>query len=173
MELSYRKATIIDAELIAQLADKIWRKHYIDIITIEQIEYMLMNMYSSESLKKQMIEGQEFTIVFDEGVACGYISISSKDKEHFFLHKFYIDTKKHRSGIGTELFAYVLTAMKSYKSIELTVNRQNYKAINFYFKNGFRIKEIADFDIGNGYFMNDFVMQKLNTEASIANNLKP
>jgi hypothetical protein len=42
----------------------------------------------------------------------------------------------------------------------LTVNRKNYKAINFYFKNGFTIKEIADFDIGNGFFMNDFIMIK-------------
>jgi ribosomal protein S18 acetylase RimI-like enzyme len=42
----------------------------------------------------------------------------------------------------------------------LTVNRQNFKAINFYFKNGFVIDEVADFEIGNGFVMNDFVMKK-------------
>ena len=47
------------------------------------------------------------------------------------------------------------------KRITLTVNRQNYKAINFYFKHGFKIKSVDDFDIGNGFFMNDFVMEKL------------
>jgi ribosomal protein S18 acetylase RimI-like enzyme len=44
------------------------------------------------------------------------------------------------------------------KTIRLTVNRQNFKSINFYFKLGFKIEKVADFDIGNGYFMNDFVM---------------
>ncbi len=160
MELSYRKATIIDAELIAQLASKIWRKHYIDIITIEQIEYMLLNMYSAESLKKQMQEGQEFTIVYDGGSPCGYISMSTKDKQHYFLHKFYIDNEKQRSGIGAALLRHIFSTLTTTKTVELTVNRQNYKAINFYFKNGFVIKETADFDIGNGYFMNDFIMIK-------------
>jgi ribosomal protein S18 acetylase RimI-like enzyme len=46
------------------------------------------------------------------------------------------------------------------RSITLTVNRQNYKAINFYFKNGFTIDHIANFDIGKGYVMEDFVMKK-------------
>jgi ribosomal protein S18 acetylase RimI-like enzyme len=46
------------------------------------------------------------------------------------------------------------------KSITLSVNRQNFKSINFYFKNGFKIKSVEDFDIGNDYEMNDFVMVK-------------
>jgi ribosomal protein S18 acetylase RimI-like enzyme len=45
--------------------------------------------------------------------------------------------------------------------LRLQVNRQNYKAINFYFRNGFIIESIADFDIGDGYFMNDFIMLKV------------
>ena len=54
-----------------------------------------------------------------------------------------------------------LTNLLKPKTYTLTVNRQNYKSINFYFKNGFIINEIADFDIGNGYVMNDFVMKKM------------
>ncbi len=160
MNLTFKQAGPEDTKLIAQLADKIWRKHYIDIITIDQIEYMLQNMYSADSLKKQMKEGQVFTLVYDSGVPSGYISISSKDNESFFLHKFYIDNEKQRSGIGAALLHYILSTLTTAKTIELTVNRQNYKAINFYFKNGFIIKKIADFDIGNGYFMNDFIMIK-------------
>ena len=81
-------------------------------------------------------------------------------KSFYFLHKFYIDNQKQRSGIGAELLQYVISTLITPQTIELTVNRQNYKAINFYFKNGFVIKETADFDIGNGYFMNDFIMIK-------------
>jgi len=71
-----------------------------------------------------------------------------------------VEVDDQRKGVGTELFKYVLNQMPTAESIELTVNRQNFKAINFYFKKGFVIKEIADFDIGNGYFMNDFIMIK-------------
>ena len=49
----------------------------------------------------------------------------------------------------------------SFNCFKLTVNRQNFKSINFYFKNGFTIESVADFDIGNGYVMNDFIMKKL------------
>jgi ribosomal protein S18 acetylase RimI-like enzyme len=160
MNLTFKPASSQDTELIASLADKIWRKHYIDIITIDQIEYMLRKMYLADSLKKQMDEGQLFTLVYDNGSPCGYISISSKDKQHYFLHKFYIDNEKQRGGIGAELLRHVLSTLTTPRTIELTVNRQNYKAINFYFKNGFVIKETADFDIGNDYFMNDFIMIK-------------
>ena len=46
MDLKFRKAEKSDVQLIAQLADSIWRKHYITIITMEQIDYMLDLMYS-------------------------------------------------------------------------------------------------------------------------------
>ena len=59
MDLKFKKATKADVTLIAQLADSIWRKHYISIITMEQIEYMLNMMYSAESLTKQMNEGHD------------------------------------------------------------------------------------------------------------------
>lgn len=160
MNLKFRKGIQDDVELIAQLASSIWRKHYIDIITIEQIEFMLKTMYSADSLLKQMKEGHLFTLVYDSEMPIGYISLSSKDNKNYFLHKFYVEIKEQGRGVGSALFKNVLTEMQNAKTIELTVNRKNYKAINFYFKNGFVIKEIADFDIGQGYFMNDFVMIK-------------
>ncbi|MBL0329117.1 MAG: GNAT family N-acetyltransferase [Bacteroidetes bacterium] len=158
MELKFKKATEQDVTLIAQLADNIWRRHYITIITLEQIEFMLKTMYSSESLLKQMKDGHQFTLVYDGAKAIGYIALSTKDAKNYFLHKFYVEVDDQRKGVGSDLFKYVLSQMPTAETIELTVNRQNFKAINFYFKKGFVIKEIADFDIGNGYFMNDFIM---------------
>ncbi|MEO6901926.1 MAG: GNAT family N-acetyltransferase [Bacteroidia bacterium] len=160
MKLNFRKATVEDAALIAELADSIWKEHYISIITMDQIDYMLNKMYSKESIAQQMNEDQGYTLVMDEEQAIGYVSLSTKDKKHYFLHKFYICTNKQTKGIGTEVMEYCLKINPSAESIELTVNRKNYKAINFYFKNGFFINRLEDFDIGNGYFMNDFVMIK-------------
>ena len=44
-------------------------------------------------------------------------------------------------------------------SLQLQVNRDN-AAKSFYEKLGFVILKEADFDIGNGYFMRDYVMEK-------------
>jgi len=160
MEISFRKATQDDIQTIYSLASAIWKKHYLPIITMEQIEYMLKNMYSPESLSVQMKEGQVFTIVMLGHQPVGYISLSTKDNENYFLHKFYIDVAEQAKGIGTQLLNKIISTLSGVQTIELTVNRKNYTAINFYFKNGFVIKEVADFDIGNGFFMNDFVMIK-------------
>ena len=158
MNLIFKKAIVIDIPIITLLAEKIWMKYYTSIISIEQIRYMLDKMYSPGSIEHQMKEGQEYTLVYDDKEPLGYISISSKDERNYFLHKFYVDTAKHRKGIGKKLFDHMLSTMNKPESIELTVNRQNFKAINFYFKMGFTIDSVADFDIGSGYFMNDFVM---------------
>ena len=158
MGLIYEKASEKDIPVIYELADRIWRKHYTPIIGISQVEYMLKKMYSTESILEQMQDQQQYTIAYAEGKAIGYSSISTKDNKNYFLHKFYIDTDKQGRGVGSEFFNSMLTTIPTVQTIELTVNRMNYKAINFYFKNGFVIRDIADFDIGEGFFMNDFVM---------------
>src|SRR3954468_13515083 len=160
MDLKFKKASQNDVPLIAQLADRIWKKHYIDIITMGQINYMLDKMYSQESLSKQMDEGHEFTLVYDGINAIGYISLNTTDGKNYFLHKFYIEVDDQGKGIGSKLFAYVLEQMPNAETIELFVNRENYKSINFYFKHGFIIKSVINQDIGEGFYMNDFIMIK-------------
>lgn len=157
MKLLFKKAEPSDIPVIAQLADKIWKKHYPSIITMSQVTYMLDRMYSPPSIQQQMSDGHEFTIVYEGNEALAYASLS-RNGNNYFLHKFYVDTEKHGKGIGQHLYNYLISKLENLQSIELTVNRQNIKAINFYFKMGFVIDRIADFDIGDGYFMNDFVM---------------
>jgi diamine N-acetyltransferase len=160
MSFSIRIATPADAELISSLAEKIWKQHYVPIIGIEQVNYMLDKMYSNESLIHQMTnEGHMFYIGYDEDKAIAYSSVSDNNDD-LFLHKFYVDTENQNRGFGTKLAEEIMEKYPFKKSMQLTVNRQNYTAINFYFKLGFKIEGIADFDIGNGYFMNDFVMVK-------------
>jgi ribosomal protein S18 acetylase RimI-like enzyme len=45
-------------------------------------------------------------------------------------------------------------------TLQLNVNRNNPAKI-FYEKLGFAVLNEEDIDIGNGYFMNDYVMQKM------------
>lgn len=161
MEIKLVLASAADFTLIAELAKEIWHKHYVPIIRTEQVEYMLAKIYNKESLLEQTEnKGHRFYLIEEEGTKkqIGFISISSEDGKNYWIHKFYILNNEQAKGIGTKVFQEILKVMNKPESIVLTVNRQNYKSINFYFKLGFVIKEVADFDIGNNYFMNDFVM---------------
>lgn len=165
-QLSISKASPADCSIIAQLAETIWKKHYPDIITMEQIEYMLQLMYSESALKTQMSEGQDFYLLKKDDKTIGYISFTNKGDGEYFLHKFYMDSEKQGEGYGTEFLQEMISKLDRPVIIRLTVNRQNFKSINFYFKNGFVIEKVADFDIGGGYIMNDFLMtRRLNPKA--------
>jgi RimJ/RimL family protein N-acetyltransferase len=149
-------------ETIAKLAHRIWNIHYPPIVGQAQVDYMLERFYNLDSLQKQQAEGHLFYLIESDTTPIGFISISEKEEDNYFIHKFYIDNAIQGKGFGAQTFEKIkqlINTNKSAKTIQLTVNRQNYKAINFYFKIGFKIKEVADFDIDNGYQMNDFIME--------------
>lgn len=147
-----------DIETIANLAKVIWNDHYVPFIGQEQVDYMLAKIYNHQSLAEQLnVKNHVFYLIKNDEEALGFLSISSQNTTDYFLHKFYIDQQKSNTGIGTKVLNLLINIINP-KALTLTVNRQNYKSINFYFKNGFRIDRVEDFDIGDGYQMNDFVM---------------
>jgi len=150
---------------IRALAEPIWHEHYIPIIGNEQVEYMLQNMYSTEALIKQNQEGQDFYFIKKNEEEIGFIAISKKSEGQWFLHKFYISIEHQNKHLGAEVIEELKALLHEHDKsdvieLRLTVNRENFKSINFYFKHGFKIESVADFDIGNGYFMNDFILLK-------------
>lgn len=152
------RASVDDISKIYRLAEKIWNAHYVPIIGQVQVNYMLEKMYSSESLTEQLItKNHMFYLiqVLDQNI--GFISLSGQ--ENMFIHKFYIDQDVQSRGYGTQVFRQIMAIFPAAKSFELTVNRKNFKSINFYFKLGFKIDYVDDFDIGDGYWMNDFIMK--------------
>ncbi|MDP1800181.1 MAG: GNAT family N-acetyltransferase [Bacteroidota bacterium] len=149
---------INDIEKVADLAKTIWAKHYPSVIGQEQVDYMLQNMYNLESLLKQVHEkNQLFYFITANSEIIGFLSVTLEGKDHWMLNKLYVLEEKAGKGIGT-LILEELKKLIQPKKISLTVNRKNYKSINFYFKNGFKIESNAVFDIGNGFVMDDFVM---------------
>jgi ribosomal protein S18 acetylase RimI-like enzyme len=160
MKVTLEKATIKDCPVIAELARNIWMKHYIEIISLEQIAYMLDKMYSAQSLEEQMQKGHHFFFIKDGDVKKGYVSISLEKDKSCFLHKFYIDTGDQNKGIGSAAFGLLLDEMKGANLVRLGVNRANYKSINFYFKLGFRIEKMLNAAIGSGFTMDDFIMTR-------------
>jgi ribosomal protein S18 acetylase RimI-like enzyme len=153
-------AKIADTQTIQDIAERVWSKHYIpNIITQDQMDYMMEWMYSADSLAKQMAEGARFFMMNYNGQTVGYISINDNNGD-LFLNKFYIDTEYQRLNLGSQALNMALSEFSHAKTISLQVNRKNFKAVNFYFKNGFSIERAEDFDIGNNYLMEDYVMLK-------------
>lgn len=159
------EAGIDDIWIIQSLAERIWEKTYKTIITADQISYMMEMMYSTSSLEKQMNEeGQYYLLAKDGDEYVGYLSYEMNYDEELFIkiQKIYVLSSAQGKGIGTLLIDEVLKTAKENKAdrIKLNVNRDNNRAINFYKINGFNIEKEEDNDIGNGFFMTDYVMTK-------------
>lgn len=158
-----RKAKEEDLPIIRALAEQTWPTAYGDIIAQEQITYMLEKMYSKGELLEQMQQGHIFLIAseLNDDVGFAGFSVINHDTHTFKLHKLYVLPKMQGKGVGKILMNEVVDQIKALggKFLQLNVNRKN-KAKDFYEKAGFKIKETVDLDIGNGFYMNDYVMEK-------------
>lgn len=150
--------------VIQSLALEIWPDAYGHIITPQQMDYMLDMMYSVSALEKQINSNHQFIIGYYDGKPVAFASYSADHEidSHYRLHKIYISTAMQGKGVGKQIIQYIIDNIltKGARTMELNVNRHN-KAKLFYEKLGFTVVRTEDNDIGNGYFMNDYVMQKI------------
>ena len=63
---------------IHDMAEIVFRHTYKDILSPEQMEYMMDWMYSPENLQKQLEDGHVYHIAFRGNVPCGYVMVSLK-----------------------------------------------------------------------------------------------
>ncbi len=153
-----RKGTLNDIEAIQEISKITWAVTY-DFLPKGQMEYMLEWMYSSESLKNQMLQGHQFFIAEINEQSIGFASVSSEKNQVYKLNKLYVLPYIQKTGAGKALLKEVILYAKNNggNELQLQVNRNN-SAKEFYLKNGFKVLFEADFEIGNGFFMNDYVM---------------
>lgn len=161
-----RKAESVDIQSIHDMAEIVFRHTYSSILSPEQIEYMMDWMYSPANLRKQFEDGHVYYIAFRDDLPCGYVSIqpdghNEVGREQFHLQKIYVLPSAQSAGVGRALLNRALEHVQAVASgptsIELNVNRNN-PAIGFYHRFGFKILRQGDFHIGNGYYMNDYIM---------------
>ena len=160
--MEIKKATSDDVEIIQQLAETIWPICYGNIISAEQLRYMLDLIYTPNALVAQIEKGHQFILAYQANIPIGFASFSIKSSEEsttFRLHKIYVLTKLQTKGVGSLLLEYVIAKCKiaGAKLLELNVNKYN-AAKNFYEKKGFAFLKEEVIDIGNGYIMDDYVM---------------
>lgn len=158
-----RIATVEDIPVLQQLRDEIWRPTYKDLMSPEQLEYMLEMMYSTTALSSQMTEKQhQFLLLYDDQRPIGFASYSTTEEAGVYkLQKIYLHGDYQGKGIGRLLLDDVITKVKAANAtiLELDVKRDN-KARFFYEKQGFSIVKEKDTNIGNDYWMRDYVMRK-------------
>jgi diamine N-acetyltransferase len=155
------KAGKVDIETIRILCFKVWPQTYAAIISQAQIDYMLDMMYSPASLEEQIDTGAQFVIVYDENIPVGFASFQQMEPDLFKLHKLYVLSSQQGKGTGRLLVDYIVAEMKKANAgaLQLQVNKNN-KARYFYEKIGFTIIKDFVFEIGNGYVMDDYIMEK-------------
>ena len=166
IDIEVRKAADDELQLIHDMAQVVFRHTYRDILSPEQMEYMMDMMYSMPNLQIQVNEGHHYYIAYISDTPCGYVSVQSDGSddgvEVFHLHKIYVMPDAQGKGVGQKLFDKVVAhvceeAYGESARIELNVNKYN-KAVDFYKHLGMRILLEEDFPIGNGFYKTDYIM---------------
>ena len=159
-EIQIKKASEQDLDAIRDLAQRVWDVTYIEIVPKGQIEYMLSKRYAREILTEQLRRGDEILLASRGDVLKGFAHAIAGDEGECQLDKLYVDLDSQRQGVGETLLRGVRNWAISVglTKITLRVNRRNEKAVQAYHKYGFRILCEDLKEIGEGYFMDDFIM---------------
>jgi GNAT superfamily N-acetyltransferase len=149
---------------ISELAGVIWRACYPDIITHEQIDYMLARMYAIEVLRDEIrSQGIRYDCLLVDGKPAGFASYGpTLEPGVMKLHKLYLLPEMHGRGLGSRLLQQIEHEVRAGAGCRLilSVNKRNTRAIAAYRRNGFVIAESVVTDIGGGFVMDDYVMAK-------------
>ena len=161
--LYIRYCSHADIPIISDLAYLIWPETYKNILSAEQMQYMLDLFYSHSALKNQMdTQKHTFLIAEIENHPAGFASFSMINEHGTYkLQKLYVLQSLHGKGIGKSVLDFIVKEIRSQNgtALQLNVNRNN-KARSFYEREGFCVIKEEDIDIGNDYFMNDYLMEK-------------
>lgn len=160
-DLTLRTATLADCRLIHDLAWQVFPATYRDILTPGQIDYMMEWMYSEPNIARQMTdEGHVYMLAVRGGEPVGYVSVQPEGRD-WHLQKIYVLPTAQGTHCGSFLFGaatdYIRRAAQGPCTMRLNVNRYN-RALDFYLHMGMHIESEGDFDIGGGYFMNDYIL---------------
>lgn len=149
-------------KIIINLTKKIWPVAYGEILTMAQLDYMIDKFYNETALLELIDKGHVFYLAQDDNNNyVGFVSYElNSEPNKTKIHKIYVLPETQGTGLGRQFFELVKEkAIENHQNaIFLNVNKQNH-AIHFYTKLGFtKVKEEV-IDIGEGYVMDDYVME--------------
>lgn len=149
---------------LAFMADTVWHEWFSSILSAEQIDYMVKKFQSFAPLKKQIQQqGYEYYFLNAGGINAGYIGIHvEEEQKKLFLSKIYILKSFRGKRYASEAFEFLegICQGMGFRAIWLTVNKHNDNAIRVYTRKGFQMIRSEVTDIGSGFVMDDYVMEK-------------
>ena len=152
-----------DIEIIAALANQIWKQHFTAIIGSAQVEYMLQKFQSVGAISQQISSGYEYYLLTAGGEPAAYFGlVPDLENRKIMLSKFYVLQSKTRLGLGKAILDFIELRCNEANAttLWLTVNKYNLETIAWYKRNRFAIIEELKSDIGAGFYMDDFIMEK-------------
>lgn len=146
----------------ATLASEIWQECYADILTPQQIHYMLANLQSETAIQNQIeTQGYHYYLLQEGDQDLGYLALQPEEGK-LYLSKFYLLPAYRGQGYAPKVMAFVLQQAARFgcRAFWLTVNKQNTRAMAAYQKAGMVLVRQQVADIGGGFVMDDFVFEK-------------
>lgn len=160
--ITLKTASATDIPTIREIAFKTWPNTYGEILSQEQLDYMLDKFYEPALLEESIRNGHIFTMAYEDDFCLGYAGYQHnyQHKNATRLNKLYLLPEAQGKGMGKILIDVVVAAAKEKEAdiVTLNVNRFN-KAASFYKKMGFEIVAEADIELDHGYLMEDFIME--------------
>lgn len=160
------KATEENIPLIQDLAKRSWENAYAEILSKEQMKYMLDTMYSEAEISAHLKNPHyHYYLVFNEILNDygGFMGFENHYEENTTkLHRVYLVPESKGKGLGKKTLEFLNEKVKESGDNRITLNVNKYNsAQKFYESQGFKIYDKGVFDIGNGFVMDDYLMEKL------------
>lgn len=156
-----RVLTESQIELVESLAVEIWNEHYTSIIGSRQVCYMLDRFQTRKAISEQIKAGVLYFLIEAGSKSIGYIAVQPRGEE-LFLSKIYVNSPNRSRGHGRRAVQFIeeLARKRGLGKISLTVNKHNAVSLRVYERLGFRNVGSVVQDIGGGFFMDDYKMEK-------------
>lgn len=150
-----------DVKTVSFLASEIWHEYFVPIIGEKQVEYMLEQFQSEQAINGQIQNGYSYFVLMADEKPIGYTAIRF-NPDALFLSKLYIQKDFRKQGYSKIMLNQIVKeARQNNKNIiRLTCNKNNITSLNIYKKIGFRIVQEEKTDIGNGFYMDDYILEK-------------
>lgn len=155
-----------DIPLIQDLARRSWESAYVGIISSDQINYMLGEMYSKDEISKHFENpNYHYYLIFDENNSSfeGFIGYEHSYEQYTTkLHRIYLVPESKGKGFGKGAIDFLKKKLSESndRRIILNVNKEN-NAKKFYESQDFKVYNEIVLDIGNGFVMDDYMMEFL------------
>ena len=139
------------------MATAILRNYYDPIIGKAQNDYMLKLFQSEDAIRDQLAHGYRYYFVREDEKDLGFFAFYPRE-DALYLSKLYLYKEHRGKGYARPILEMLKTQTKELglTKIELNVNRNNPTKF-IYEKLGFTVAREEKNDIGNGFYMDDYV----------------